>query len=129
MLILCYVPIVAFRVVILRYRSEVSLETVYIFFFLAMSMLSINSLLNPIIYSVSMRQFRVAFIELTFRTVTITEAEEIEMRVFGAPNAVVSLNERPEHDEKDQQNAEQTNANNSDNCANGSLPDQENDAV
>ena len=47
-----------------------------------------NSLLNPIIYSVRIRQFRVAFIDLLFRTINIAQAEQIEMRFFGATNAV-----------------------------------------
>ena len=64
----------------------------------------LNSLLNPIIYSVRMRQFRVAFIELACRTVNITEAEEIEMRVFGAPNAVVRLETEHEQEGQGQQN-------------------------
>ena len=50
-----------------------------------------NSLLNPIIFSVRIRQFRVAFIELLFRTVNIAQAEQIEMRIFGATNAVVGI--------------------------------------
>ena len=50
-----------------------------------------NSLVNPIIYSVRIRQFRVAFIELLFRTVNIAQAEQIEMRIFGATNAVVAI--------------------------------------
>ena len=48
----------------------------------------LNSLLNPIVYSVRLRQFRVAFVELTCRTTNIAEAEEIEVRVFGSHNAV-----------------------------------------
>ena len=39
-----------------------------------------------------MKQFRVAFIELFFRTVNTADAEEIEMRFFGVPNAVVRVN-------------------------------------
>ena len=50
-----------------------------------------NSLLNPMIYSVRIRQFRVAFIELLFRTVNIAQAEQIQMRIFGATNAVVEI--------------------------------------
>ena len=50
-----------------------------------------NSLLNPIIFSVRIRQFRVAFIELLFRTVNIAQAEQIEMRIFGATNAVAGI--------------------------------------
>ena len=76
-----------------------------------------------------MRQFRVAFIELTCRTVNITEAEEIEMRVFGAPNAVVTLETGQEHEELDQQNVEQANGNNSDLRNNDGLPQHENCVV
>lgn len=39
-----------------------------------------------------MKQFRVAFIELLFRTVNTADAEEIEVRFFGVPNAVVRIN-------------------------------------
>ncbi|KAL9958572.1 hypothetical protein ACROYT_G035602 [Oculina patagonica] len=62
-----------------------------------------NSFLNPLIYSVRMRQFRVAFIELTCRTANTAEAEEIEMRGFGSPNTVV----RFEGQVGDQQTVEQ----------------------
>ena len=79
----------------------------YIFFSSVTSIVLLNSLVNPVIYSVRMRQFRFAFIELTCRTVNITEAEEIEKRVFGAPNAVVMLQEGEELERPDQQNAEE----------------------
>ena len=58
-----------------------------------------------------MRQFRVASIELLFRTVHTVDAEEIEMRLFGLPNAVVRVNrvkaeqdqnEKPQHDVNDE---------------------------
>ena len=49
-----------------------------------------------------MRQFRVAFIELTCRAVSIAAAEEIEMRVFGAPNAAIRVETRQEHEGLDQ---------------------------
>lgn len=62
--------------------------------FLSSQVLSfLNSLLNPIIYVVRMRQFRVAFIELLFRTVHTVDAEEIEMRLCGVPNALLELTE------------------------------------
>ena len=69
----------------------------------------LNSLFNPIIYSVRIRQFRVAFIELICRTVNISETEEIEMRVFGEPNVVVVLGEGQEQGGLDQRNVEQAN--------------------
>ena len=103
-LIVCYVPIFIFRLVLLRYRNEMSVETVYVCSDLASSLLILNSLLNPIIYSARIRPLRVAFVELTCRTVNITEAEEIEMRIFGARNAVARLGVGHENEEQDQQN-------------------------
>ena len=91
-LVVCFLPLVVCRTILLsRYRSKMSLETVHIVFSFVTSIVLLNSLLNPIIYTVKMRQFRIAFIEFTCRTVNITEAEEIEMRVFGAANVVVRL--------------------------------------
>ena len=123
-IIFCYVPTVMFFLVVTsRYREKMSVETVYIFFSLSMSILNLNSLFNPIIYSVRMRQFRVAFVELICRTVNISETEEIEMRVFGVPNAVVVLGEEQEHGGLDQQNV-----NNSDNHTTDVLRQMANDA-
>ena len=42
----------------------------------------LNSLFNPLIYVVRMRSFRVAFIQLLARK-TITQAEELERKMFG----------------------------------------------
>jgi len=75
-------------VVLLSYR-EFTPEAVYLFFSFTMSLVFLDSLLNPIVYAWRLRQFRVAIIELLFRTVNIVDAEEIEMRFFGVPNAVV----------------------------------------
>ncbi|XP_078361640.1 adenosine receptor A2b-like [Oculina patagonica] len=124
-LLLCFIPIGIFRIVLINYRSSMSIITLYACFFPAVFIAILNSLLNPLIYSVRMRQFRVAFIELTCRTVNVAEAEEIEMRVFGSLNAVVSLEARQGH-VRDQQNAEQANVNNTKNDNNEILPQQEN---
>ena len=110
-LMLCDIPLVTFLLVTLWFREKMTLQTVYVFFCFRHSSLLFNSLLNPIIYSVRRRQFRVAFIELTCRTVNISEAEEIEIRVFGAPNTVMVLGKGQEHGGLDQQNVEQGNAN------------------
>ena len=100
-LMLCYIPFYVSRLVVIKYRSEISTETVYAIFYGPPSLMLLNSLLNPIIYSVRMRQFRVAFIELTCKTLHITEAEEIEVRLFGRQSTVVRLkrrvNERQNH--------------------------------
>ena len=124
-LFLCFVPICIVRVVVLNYRSTISIQTLYACFFSAAFVIILNSFLNPLIYSVRMRQFRVAFIELTCRTANIAEAEEIEMRVFGSPNAVVRF-EAEEGREGDQQNAEQANVNNTNNNNHEMLPQHEN---
>ena len=105
-------------------------ETVHIVWSFVSSIVLLNSLLNPIIlYSVRMRQFRVAFIELTCRTVNVTAAEEIEMRVFGAPNAVVRHEEGQEHEGLDQGNVQQANGNNTNLQKNDVLPQHENSVV
>ncbi len=85
----------------------------------------LNSFLNPLTYSVRMRQFRVAFIELTSRTANVAEAKEIENRVFGSPNAVVRCEAGQEY-YGDRQNAEQANVNNTNNDNNDILPQHEN---
>ena len=123
-LFLCYTPICVFRVAVINYLSSVSI--LIILCLLSAGWLSIlNSFLNPLIYSVRMRQFRVAFIELTCRTANAAEAEEIEMRVFGSPNAVVRFEAGQGH-EGDQQNAEQANVNNTNNNNNEILNQHEN---
>ena len=93
-------------VVLISYR-EFTPEAVYLFFSFTMSLVFLDSLLNPIVYALRLRQFRVAIIELLFRTVNIVDAEEIEMRFFGVPNAVVRVNrvkDRQDQEEQNQQN-------------------------
>ncbi|XP_078352121.1 histamine H2 receptor-like [Oculina patagonica] len=124
-LFICYIPVCVVRVVLVSYGSNISRAILYACLLSAAWVAILNSFLNPLIYSVRMRQFRVAFIELTCRTENVAEAEEIEMRVFGSPNAVVSLEARQGH-ERDQQNAEQANVNNTNNNNNEILPQHEN---
>ena len=52
----------------------------------------LNSLLKPVIYALRTKQFRFDFMELLFRTVNTADTEEIEMRFFSVPNAVVRVN-------------------------------------
>ena len=95
--------------ILTNYRNIMFIQTVYACFFTAVWVAILNSFLNPIVYSVRLRQFRVAFVELTCRTINIAEAEEIEMRVFGSHNAVGQTGQRQE---RAQQNREQGNVNN-----------------
>ena len=64
----------------------------------------INSVLNPVIYTVRKRQFRIAFIELLLNK-SLQEAEEFEVRLFGLPNNTVRQN--VQDDEGREQNANQ----------------------
>ena len=88
------------------------METFYLLSFCITTVTLLNSLVNPLVYSVRMRQFRVSFIELlTCRTAAnVAEAEEIEMRMFGSPNAVVRLQQGQLHG-LDQQRTEQATRN------------------
>ena len=45
-------------------------------------------------------------------TINIAQAEKIEMRLFGAPNATVQMKAGQEPEEKSQQNTEHGNTNN-----------------
>lgn len=75
-----------------------SVESRYIFLSFATSTFLLNSFFNPIIYSVKMRQFRVAFIELICRTMNVAEAEEIEVRLFRLQTATARIGARKEHE-------------------------------
>ena len=87
----CLVPS-KIAVMLLRFTSDTAKEAFFTVFLSSQVLSFLNSLLNPIIYVVRMRQFRVAFTELLFRTVHTVDAEETEMRLFGVPNAVVRVN-------------------------------------
>ena len=106
-LMLCSFPIVTFTEVLRRYRGKLSLGVFYIYFFLATLMASLNSFFNPLIYTFRLREFRVALISLICRTVNIAEAEQMEMKIFGAPNAVVRIEEGQGHQGQAQGNVEQ----------------------
>ena len=104
LLFICYIPVSVCRGILINYRSIMSIQTLYACFFTAVWLVILNSFLNPVIYSVRMRQFRVAFVELTCRTSNIAEAEVIEMRLFGSHNAV---GQAGQGQERAQQNTEQ----------------------
>ena len=106
-LILCYLPIPILSAVLDRFRSKISLEVLYICFFLTTLMAFLNSFFNPIIYSFRLREFRVAFIELICKTANTAEAEQREMKIFGTPNAVVRIEAGQENEGQAGQNVEQ----------------------
>ena len=65
-LILCYLPFVVARILISKSVIN-SVNLAYIALFTARTVAIFNSMVNPIIYCVRIRQFRVAFIQLLFR--------------------------------------------------------------
>lgn len=89
-LFLCYLPTIISRIILDKYIPEngISLDTTYIVIFSSGSVVLLNSVINPILYSIKIREFRVAFIEILCKT---AKAEEIEMRFFKSPNVVARL--------------------------------------
>ena len=87
-LVLNYAPIIVVRILIVKSVID-SVNAAYICFFITSSVAILNSLINPIIYCVRIRHFRVAFIEIVLRK-NNAQAEEFEMQIFGL-NAVAPL--------------------------------------
>ena len=113
-LVLSYMPAIVFRIVLVKYQNEMFIGLAIVCLLCVISIAMLNSFVNPLIYAIRTRQFRVAFIALTCRTANVAEAEEIEMRVFESPNAVVRL-DAGQQQEEDQQNEGQQNTNKSNN--------------
>ena len=88
-LLLTYLPLYAVVVLLEEYVIN-SVNMRYIVLFITSSMVVLNSLINPIIYCIRIRQFRVAFVEILLGK-SNAQAEEIEEQGFGASNAVVPL--------------------------------------
>ena len=86
-LILCYLPLILARTLISKSVIK-SVNLAYIALFAGIIVAILNSIVNPIIYCVRIRQFRVAFIQLVFRK-SNTQAENMEKRVFGRLNRVM----------------------------------------
>ena len=93
LLFLCYLPTIISGIILDKYIPEkgISLDTTYTVIFSYSSVVLLNSVINPIIYSIKIREFRVAFIEILYKTANLAKAEEIEMRFFKSPNVVARL--------------------------------------
>ena len=78
-LLLTYLPVVVFGILI-RNTFFDSLDAAHIAYAIASFLILLNSLINPVIYCIRRRQFRVAFIEILFQKSNL-QAQEIEMRV------------------------------------------------
>ena len=95
-ILLCSLPMIVFKIVITKFPSLVPLEEKYMLFLSITSMNLLNSFIDPIIYAVRLRKFRVAFIDnITCGTTTLVEEEENEMRIARPPeNEELRLEER-----------------------------------
>ena len=65
-LLLCYLPIFAVRTLLVT-SAITSKNIAFVCFYTATFVIMSNSFINPVIYCVRMRQFRVAFIEILLR--------------------------------------------------------------
>ena len=98
---LSHMPITSFRMIVNVLKDRLSLDTIYAVYFSASSLAVVNSFMNPLIYSVRLRQFRVAFIELLLKK-NRAEAEQFEKKMFGSKNAapIVETNQGGEREEE-----------------------------
>lgn len=116
-LLVCFIPMGVMITLSSNYaKNEITLETLFKYFLFAFSMALMNSFLNPLIYSIRIRELRVASIELMCRTASFAEAGEIERRIFGTPNTVTVVSLGAGHENAEgQQYVEQENSNNIEN--------------
>ena len=115
-LLICYTPLTVSRITLPKYHYEISLNTAYTVFVLTATVALLNFLLNPVIYSVRLRQFRVAIIELTCRNMSISKAEKIEKRLFGRTNAISKRKAGRDDNGQTEEKAKQANTESAEKC-------------
>ena len=86
-LLLTYLPMTPFRILVVNFGIA-TLNGLHI----AACLMLLNSLMNPVIYCVKRRSFRVVFIEILLRK-TYAQAQNIERQVCKFRNAVAPLEE------------------------------------
>ena len=107
-LLLCYLPSIIVRI-LLEASTITLVKTAHVAFFTTSFVAILNSLINPVIYCVRIRHFRIAFVEILLRKNYI-RAEQFQMGIFGrSSNIVVPLEATQEREE--QPNNEQQNEN------------------
>ena len=83
LLFISYLPIFIFRAVKEPLKNNISLGTFCALYLIPGSLAALNSLMNPFIYSIRSRQFRIAFIELMMSK-SYSEANDFEKKFFGS---------------------------------------------
>jgi len=86
-LLLCYSPQLVVRILFVSSKIT-TVNSTCIALFSATSIAVLNSFINPIVYCVRIRQFRVAFIEILLKK-NYTQAEQFERRIFRIRSIVV----------------------------------------
>ena len=86
-LILNYLPLIVVRILLITSVFK-TINARFFALFTSGFVLILNSLINPVIYCLRIRQFRVAFIEILFCK-SNSQAENIDMRLCGSRNAVL----------------------------------------
>ena len=100
LLVISFLPVIIFRRLKEPLERIVSFGTLTCIFMAVYSLPAFNSFVNPFIYCIRLRQFRVSFIELLMQK-NHHEAVEFEGKIFGI-NVVVSFesNRRAEREEQ-----------------------------
>ena len=90
-ILLCYIPLNIFVVVLFSFKNRIAPNVSLIVLYILSLLPILNSLFNPLIYAVRIRNFRVAFIQLLSRN-TVAQAEELEGKMFGQRQIGVNVN-------------------------------------
>ena len=106
LIVISYFPVIIFVRLKKPLKNVVSLGTLTCIFIVVGSLASFNSLVNPFIYCIRLRQFRVAFIELLIRK-NHNEADKLESKILGS--AAINFESNP-RGEREEQNTNQANA-------------------
>ena len=107
-LLLCYLPSIIVQILI-QTSIITCVKTAHIAYFTTSFVAILNSLINPVIYCVRIRQFRIAFIEILLRK-NHAQAERLQMRIFGKSiNTVVPLETTQGRDEEPDNKEENSN--------------------
>ena len=81
-LLLCYIPISIWVTIFISYSEKIPSDAGQVISSLFGFLVLLNSSINPLIYTVRIRQFRVTFIQMLTRK-TFAQAEELENKIFG----------------------------------------------
>ena len=88
---LCYIPLNICLAILFAFKSRISPNVGLIVLYLFTLLPVLNSLFNPLIYAVRIRNFRVAFIQILSRK-TAAQAKEFEGKIFGKRQIVIHGN-------------------------------------